>query len=303
MPVPPLDHPLVLDGGLSNALEDGGHDLVAPLWTARLLRDEPAAIAAVHRSYFAAGARVATTASYQATLPGLVGAGLSPREAGGLIRLSVRLARDVVAELAGDGVERYVAASVGPYGAYLADGSEYRGRYGLDRTALRDFHAPRFELLAAEGPDLIAIETIPDVDEAEVLVELLDEIGLPGWVSLSVDSGRTRAGQPLEDAFAVAASGRAVIAVGVNCCEPGDVLPAVRQAARTGLPVVCYPNSGEGWQAATAPGAAGHWTGRPTYDVSAAVDWVAAGARLVGGCCRVGQDQIAAVATALRPTA
>jgi homocysteine S-methyltransferase len=299
MPVPTLDTPLILDGGLSNALEDRGHDLVAPLWTARLLRDGPAEIAAVHRSYFAAGARVATTASYQATLPGLVGAGLSPREAAALIRLSVRLARDVVAELAGDGTERYVAASVGPYGAYLADGSEYRGRYGLDKASLRDFHAPRLELLAAEGPDLIAVETIPDADEAEVLVGLLDELGLPAWVSLSVAGGHTRAGQPLDDAFAIAASGRSVLAVGVNCCDPGETSLAVRQAAATGLPVVCYPNSGEGWQAAQAPGDVGHWTGRRTYDVSAATAWAAAGARLIGGCCRVGDDQIAALAASL----
>jgi homocysteine S-methyltransferase len=299
VPVPPLDRPLLLDGGLSNALEDRGHDLVAPLWTARLLRDDPGEIAAVHRSYLTAGARVATTASYQATLPGLVGNGLSPREAAGLIRLSVRLARDVVAELADDGVDRYVAASVGPYGAYLADGSEYRGRYGIDKAGLRDFHAPRLELLAGERPDLIAVETVPDAEEVEVLVGLLDELGLPGWVSLSVAGGRTRAGQPLEDAFAIAAGSPQVVAVGVNCCDPAETLSAVRQAALTGLPVVCYPNSGEGWQAAAAPGSAGRWTGPPTYDVSAAASWVSAGARLVGGCCRVGQDQIAALATAL----
>ena len=290
-----LESPLVLDGGLSNALEDRGHDLVAPLWTARMLRDAPAEIAAVHRAYFAAGARVATTASYQATLPGLVGAGMAPREAAGLIRLSVRLARDVVAELSADGVERFVAASVGPYGAYLADGSEYRGAYGIDKAALRDFHAPRLELLAAERPDLIAVETIPDSDEVEALVGLLDEIGLPAWISLSAAGGRTRAGQPLDDAFATAASGRTVVAVGVNCLDPAETLAAVRQAAATGRPVVCYPNSGEGWQAAQAPGATGHWTGRSTYDVSAAADWVAAGARLVGGCCRVGPEQIAAL--------
>ncbi|MDH2416687.1 homocysteine S-methyltransferase [Nocardioides sp. CER19] len=299
MPVPTLDSPLVLDGGLSNALEDRGHRLVEPLWTARLLRDDPAEIKAVHRSYFAAGARVAITASYQATLPGLVGAGLSPREAAGLIRLSVRLAREAAAELAGDGVTRYVAASVGPYGAFLADGSEYRGRYGLDRADLRDFHAPRLELLAGERPDLIAVETIPDVDEVEVLVDLLDELGLPAWVSLAVADGRTRAGQSLDDAFAAAASGRSIVAVGVNCCDPTEAGAAVGRAALTGLPVVCYPNSGEGWQAADAPGGVGHWTGRPTYDVSAATDWVATGARLVGGCCRVGQDQIAALAEAL----
>ena len=285
MRTPSLARPLVLDGGLSNALEDRGHELTAPLWTARLLRDAPEEVAAVHRAYFAAGAQVATTASYQA-----------PVELAGL---SVRVARDVVEELSGDGIERYVAASVGPYGAHLADGSEYTGRYGLSAAALRDFHAPRLEALAAEEPDLLAVETIPDLDEAEVLVGLLDEVDLPAWVSLTVAGDRTRAGQPLDDAFAAVAAGRSVVAVGVNCCDPSDVLPAVRRAAATGLPVVCYPNSGEGWNAAATDGAAGHWTGRPTYDVAVAAEWVAAGARLVGGCCRVGPDQIAALAESL----
>jgi homocysteine S-methyltransferase len=289
VPVPTLDDPIVLDGGLSNALEDRGHRLTSPLWTGRLLRDDPAEIAAVHRTYFAAGARVATTASYQV-----------PPEEEALLRRSVRLAREVVGELAEDGVRRYVAASVGPYGATLADGSEYRGRYGLARAALRDFHARRLELLAAESPDLLAVETLPDAEEAEVLVGLLDELGLAAWVSLTVEGDRTRAGQPLDEAFAVASSGRSVIAVGVNCCDPGDVLPAVERAAETGKPVVCYPNSGEGWQAAPDPGGRGRWTGRASYDVTAAAAWVAAGARLVGGCCRVGPAEIAALADALQ---
>jgi len=276
MPAPSLDRPLVLDGGLSNALEDRGHDLRGPLWTARLLRDSPAEVAAVHRAYFAAGARVATTASYQA-----------PPEAADLLRLSVRLARDVVDELAQDGVERYVAASVGPYGACLADGSEYRGRYGLSAAALRDFHAPRLEALAAERPDLLAVETIPDLDEAAVLVDLLDELGLPAWVSLTVEGERTRAGQPLDEALAAVAAGHSVVAVGINCCDPADVPAGVRAAARTGLPAVCYPNSGE------------FENGHSRFDASLAPGWVAAGARLVGGCCRVGPAQIAELADTL----
>src|SRR5918994_1965117 len=221
---------VVLDGGLSNALEDRGHDLTGDMWTARLLRDAPEEIAAVHRTYFNAGARVATTASYQASIEGFSRLGLSHADAEALIGRSVLLARKVRNDLAEDGVERLVAASVGPYGAALADGSEYQGRYGVAAARLRDFHRPRLELLAAAGPDLIAVETIPDVDEAAVLVELLDEIGLPAWFGYTALRLKTRAGQPLDEAFRLAASATSVLAIGVNCCAPGGVLPAVRPA-------------------------------------------------------------------------
>lgn len=294
MTLPGPDDVVVLDGGMSNALEDRGHALGGHLWTARVLLEAPEEIAAVHRAYYDAGARVATTASYQASLAGFESLGLSRAEAAELVGRSVRVAREVAEEAPG----RLVAASVGPYGAFLADGSEYRGRYGVSPTALRDFHLPRLELLAAEQPDLIAVETIPDVDEAEVLVGLLDQVGLPAWFSYSVEGTRTRAGQPLDEAFAVAASTDTVVALGVNCCDPADALPAVRLAAATGRPVVCYPNSGEGW-ASGAGGQPGHWSGEASYDVGAAPGWVAAGARYVGGCCRVGPDRIAALARAV----
>ncbi len=185
-----------------------------------------------------------------------------------------------------------MAASVGPYGAVLADGSEYTGRYGLDDAALRDFHAPRLELLAAAGADLLAVETIPDQQEAEVLVPLLDELGLSAWLSFAVADGRTRAGQPLADAFAVAAGSRAVVAVGVNCSDAGEVQAALRTAYDvTGKPGVAYPNRGESWDSA-----AHSWTGPGTWDVAGVDGWVGAGARLVGGCCRVGPADIATLA-------
>ncbi len=286
---------MLLDGGMSNALEERGHDLSGQLWTAALLRDRPEEIAAVHRAYFAAGAMVATTASYQASLPGLVAAGLGPREAEDVIRRSISVAREVRDELAGDGTKRWVAASVGPYGAVLADGSEYRGRYGLSPGQLRDFHLPRLELLASAGPDLFAVETIPDLDEAEVLVGLLDEIGLPAWLSYSTAGHRTRAGQPLEDAFALAADSDAVVATGVNCCAPEDVADAVRLAIGvSGKPAVAYPNSGEGWDSRTHS-----WSGDTSYDVALAPVWVEGGARFVGGCCRVGPRDIAALSVVL----
>jgi homocysteine S-methyltransferase len=286
---------VILDGGLSNALAARGHDLSDELWTARLLRDAPGEVAAVHRTYYAAGAEVATTASYQASVPGFERAGLSRAEAEALVRRSVTLAREVRDELAGDGHRRLVAASVGPYGAVLADGSEYRGRYGVGAAALRDFHLPRLELLASAGPDLFAVETVPDLEEAEVLVPLLDEIGLPAWLSYSCARLLTRAGQPLADAFAVVAPSTAVVATGVNCCAPDDVRPALEVArAVTGKPGVAYPNSGQGWDSGTHT-----WSGATSYDVALAPGWVAAGAAYVGGCCQVGPDDIAALARTL----
>jgi len=280
--------PIVLDGGLSTALEQQGADLGGALWTARLLAEEQHRIAGAHRAFFEAGARVATTASYQASVEGLVAAGYDAAEARRLIVRSVTIAREVAGEYPGS----LVAASVGPYGAYLADGSEYTGRYGVPAARLRDFHAPRLELLAAAGPDLLAVETIPDVDEAEVLVALLDEVGVPAWFSYSVRGAATSAGQPLETAYAVLTGCRSLVAAGVNCSEQADVLGAVRTAAATtGLPAVAYPNRGGSWDSVTKS-----WQYGDPLDLDLVPQWVEAGVRLVGGCCGTGPADIAALA-------
>lgn len=296
--VPRTSPVVVLDGGLSNALVDRGHDLTDELWTARLLRDAPGEIAAVHRTYFEAGAQVATTASYQASLGGFERAGMTREEAEALITRSVTIAREVrdgVAASAGDSSVRLVAASVGPYGAVLADGSEYRGRYGVSRNALRDFHGPRIELLVSAGPDLLAFETIPDLDEVSVLLDLAEEFAMPAWLSCTVTGDRLRDGRPAAQAFALAADRDRIVAVGVNCCAPGDVLPAVRTAvAASGKPAVAYPNSGETWD-----GAARRWAGEPGFDTALTGSWAEAGARFIGGCCRVGPAGIAAIARSL----
>jgi homocysteine S-methyltransferase len=290
-----LARPVILDGGMSNALEDRGNDLSDALWSARLLKDAPGEIAAVHRAYYEAGATVATTASYQASVVGFERAGVPRDEAEGLIASSVDIARQVRDELADDGRQRWVAASVGPYGAMLADGSEYRGRYGVSAARLREFHLPRLELLVAAGPDVLAVETIPDMDEAEVLVDLLAELGFPAWFSYSIDGTTTRAGQPLEHAFAVAARCTEVFAVGINCCAPADVQAAVEIAvAVSGKPAIAYPNSGEAWDAGGR-----RWTGGASDSATLAQGWTRAGATFVGGCCRVGPSDISALARAL----
>ena len=284
---------VVLDGGLSVVLGEAGCDLSSDLWTAALLRDSPDQVVAAHRRYLSAGAQVSTTSSYQASVDGFVSAGMTADAAEALMGDSVRHARR--AHEAEDVAPSWVAASVGPYGAALADGSEYRGDYGVPVRTLRDFHARRLEVLAAAGPDVLAVETIPDVREAEVLVPLLDDLGVDAWFSYAVADGRTRAGQPLDEAFAVVAGSSSVIAAGVNCCAPDDVLEALVAARDAGVPAgVAYPNQGRAWDAERHT-----WTGRASFDLALVPAWVEAGARLVGGCCEVGPDHIAALSRSL----
>jgi homocysteine S-methyltransferase len=290
--------PVVLDGGLSTELEFRGSDVSSALWSARLLRDDPGAIADAHAAFATAGAQVLTTATYQATFPGLAAAGIDAPQARTLMTRSVQLARDGFTAAGRDG---WVAGSVGPYGAYLADGSEYTGGYvdGMTVPALREFHRPRLHVLAGAGADVLACETLPAAAEVEALLEELADLGVPAWLSLTtvVDEAgvpRTRRGERLADVAAMTRNVDEVIAVGVNCTHPAGVPTAVQMAAAaSGKPVVAYPNSGESWDAV-----ARRWTGRPGVgNVSA---WLAAGARLVGGCCRVRPDGVRAIADAVR---
>lgn len=282
---------LISDGGLATELEARGHDLSDDLWSARLLAEAPDEIVAVHEAFFRAGAHIATTASYQASFEGFAAQGIDRVEAERLMRRSVELARSARGAAS---APAWVAASVGPYGAMLAQGEEYIGRYGLSVAELAAWHRPRLEVLTAADPDVLALETIPDSDEAEALVGLVGEEDIPAWLSYTVAGDRTRAGQPLEEAFAVAADVPQIVAVGVNCCAPADVLGAVITARRvTGKPVIVYPNSGEVWDGANRV-----WVGTPGMDTGLAAEWVAAGARIVGGCCRVRPDDIAAMAAA-----
>lgn len=291
--------PVVLDGGMSNQLESAGHDLSDALWSARLLADQPDAVTDAHLAYYESGASVAITASYQATYEGFARYGLDSARTSELLRLSVQSAREAAARAVSAGVRRplWVAASAGPYGAMLADGSEYRGRYGLTVDELERFHRPRLETLAAAGPDALALETVPDTDEAEALVRAVRGLGVPAWLSFSVAGTRTRAGQPLEKAFALAAECEEIFAVGVNCCSPQDADVAVPLAAQvTGKPVVVYPNSGETWNAESRT-----WQGPPTFSSERVLSWVNAGARLVGGCCRVGPAEITTIGSLVAP--
>ena len=292
---------VLLDGALATELEARGADLSGGLWSARVLTDAPALIRAVHADYLAAGADVVTSASYQASFAGFARTGLAHDAAARLMARSVGLAREardqfwaVEGKRAGRGYP-LVAASVGPYGATLADGSEYRGGYGLSVGQLMDFHRERLACLIAAGPDLLACETLPCAEEAVALARLFTEEfpDARAWLAFSCSDGATLAdGTPLTDALLQIEACPQIVAVGVNCTAPGFVTALVAAArAVTAKPVLAYPNSGECWDAATQS-----WHGHGDDFAGDAPAWLAAGARLVGGCCRTRPATIASLA-------
>jgi homocysteine S-methyltransferase len=303
-PLSAFTGPIVLDGGLASELERRGADLRDPLWSAKVLVEEPGRIVEVHRTYVEAGADVLITASYQASFEGFEARGIDRAAATKLMRRSVEIAREAGADA---GRPVLVAASVGPYGAMLANGAEYTGRYDLGArsaavAAHRDFHGPRAEVLASAEPDLLAVETIPSIAEAEALVEVLDDLESPAWVSFSCrDDEHLNDGTPLEEAIDVVTTASNVVAVGVNCTPPAHVPPLLRiAAARTDVPLVAYPNRGGTWDPSTRV-----WTGDAVPDGFGplALELRAVGARCIGGCCGTGPADIHDIATVLRPAA
>lgn len=299
---------VLLDGGLATELEGAGHDLNDPLWSAKVLLDDPEAVAAVHRAFLEAGADCITTATYQATFQGLARRGMTRAQAEDVflraVNLAVRVRDEFWSEAPGSVRARrprpLVAASVGPYGAFLADGSEYRGGYGIDAAALDDFHRRRWQLLAASDADLIAAETLPCLDEARVLARLAAETrAKPAWLSFCCrDRGLLADGDAsVAQAGAVAADSPSVFATGVNCTAPAHVPAAVTAlAAATTKPVLAYPNAGGAYDATEK-----RWNVRaaPFDWEEACRSWVRAGAVAVGGCCRVSPSEIRRMGVAL----
>jgi homocysteine S-methyltransferase len=299
---------LALDGGLATALEAAGHLLDTPLWSARLLLDAPDAVRAAHIAYLEAGADCVTTASYQASFEGFADAGLGLREAEALLRKSVELARDACETFWSLPANRsgrlppIVAASAGPYGAFLADGSEYDGRYSVAREVLAEFHRRRLEVLADTPASLVAFETIPSLVEAEVITGLLAEVPETwAWITFSCrDAGRLWDRTPIETAVRTVISAPRLAGVGVNCTSPRHVtslIDAVRSV--TALPIIAYPNSGEVYDRDSHK-----WKGKPAGAdwLAGASDWFAHGARVLGGCCRVGPLTIRKLRAALEGT-
>jgi homocysteine S-methyltransferase len=296
---------LLLDGGLATALEARGCDLDDDLWSAKILLEAPEVIRQVHRDFLVAGADCIATTTYQATIPGFRKRGLTERESVELFRQSVRLAveaRDEFWSEPGNRAGRLrplVAASIGPYGAYLADGSEYTGDYHLGTDELYAFHRDRWGVLAQSEADLIACETIPSRSEAGVLLRLLGETpGRWAWISFSCRDGtHVSDGGDLSDAARDCDAEPRVAGVGINCTSPVLISSLIREArSGTDKPVIAYPNSGEGYDAATKS-----WLGAPAADDwgRMCLQWADGGASVVGGCCRVGPEQIALMRRAL----
>jgi homocysteine S-methyltransferase len=294
---------VILDGALATELERRGADLADPLWSAKCLIEQPDLIRAVHLDYFKAGAQIATTATYQATFEGFAKRGIDRDGAARLMLEAVALARAARDEFCeGRPLSQpkpLVAASVGPYGAMLADGSEYRGRYGVSNRALADFHRPRLEVLARSGADLLAIETLPCLREACVLAELLEEHpSITAWVCFSCQDGaRNCEGEQIETCATALREHPQIAAVGVNCTAPQYVFELLeRMRAHTAKPLAAYPNSGQRYEPV-----AKQWAGPASHTAlaEAARQWRGAGARLIGGCCRTTPADIRELSRAL----
>ena len=286
---------VLLDGGLATEAERHGADLNDPLWSAKLLLEAPHTLEAINDDYLRAGADVATTATYQATFEGFAVRGLDEGEANRLMRLAVNIARRAC-DRHGRGL---VVASIGCYGAFLHDGSEYRGDYGLSRDQLMDFHRGRLEVLIDAAPDIVAFETIPSLVEAEAILALLNELPpVPAWISFSCRNEiEVCHGEPFAECAGLAGESAQVIAVGVNCTPPHYISALLGSAAgATTKPLAAYPNSGEGWDAARH-----EWL--PSEEsfsiVDHVIEWHDLGARLIGGCCRTTPETIRAIAATL----
>jgi len=275
-----------LDGGLSTALENNGNKLTTSLWTGDLIRSNPAQITKAHLDFINAGAQIIITSSYQLSYTGCGARGWSEDETNQALIASTLLAKNAVIE---SGKDVKVAASVGPYGASLADGSEYKGNYGVSKQVLKDFHAKRLEILISTSPDHLALETMPDTFEVEVLLDLLNDCPIPFWISYSCKEGnQTNAGQDFQSAVDLAQS---AMAVGINCTKP-ELITDLLRSAKSDKPYVVYPNSGRVWDAVKK-----EWTGSAAvgFNDQLIQEWMESGAEIIGGCCGIGAAEIAEI--------
>ena len=293
---------MVIDGSMSTALENMGLDLNDPLWTAIALANEPDKVRQVHYNYFKAGADCSISCSYQATIPGFMNKGYSEAEAEKLIRRSAEMlleARsDFMAKEAGpDRLEPLALAGIGPYGAYLADGSEYTGNYGVSDSVLKDFHRRRMEIMAEAGCDILLIETQPSLKEAVLAAEIAEDIGIDFWVSFSCKDGKhIHEGELIADCAKELSAFPHINMIGVNCVPPVFVNSLIYELkSASDIPVACYPNSGETYHADTKT-----WSGSgmtKSYK-DMALEWMRSGAVAVGGCCRTVEKHVEQVVEA-----
>ena len=294
--------PILIDGGLATQCEAMGCSIGGDLWSAELLQSNPRVLVDAHRAYLDAGARIIISASYQASRIGFMLHGLTEKQADSLIVASVDLAVQARDEYLHDNPSSdspLIAASIGPYGAVMHDGTEYTGAYDVSRSELEEFHGLRLELLDQSDADLLACETIPSFEEAQILAEMLRDARSPAWVSFSCrDELSIGDGTAVADAVSLFRDHPRVLAVGINCTAPQYTLSLIN-TIKTAVPdrsTVVYPNSGERYDAVSKT-----WSGNVTTDdwARSARQWADAGANLIGGCCRTGPAQIRAIANVL----
>ncbi|QIK64639.1 homocysteine S-methyltransferase [Leucobacter viscericola] len=285
---------VVLDGGLGTRLETRGNDVSSALWSAEILRLRPEEVRAAHRDFFDAGARVATTASYQVSYNGYAQIGVDAEIVDELLVRSVEVAKQARVESGLTGADAWVLASVGPYGASLGNGSEYTGDYDLSEAELTVWHERRLQVLDAASPDALLCETIPSNAEARALRNALGDLATPVILSFTVAEGRLRSGESLAEAVRIAETIPGILAVGVNCSSVADTDRALRiMREASGLPLIAYPNSGEVWDAESRS-----WSGSASSVASYVPGWRELGVKLIGGCCRVDTAELAAIAAA-----
>lgn len=289
---------VVVDGAMATELEARGCDINDVLWSAKVLAENPEIIRQVHYDYYTAGADVGISASYQATVPGFMKKGFTREESERLVRNSLQILLEAREEFQKDYPERdslAAAAGIGPYGAFLADGSEYTGDYGADRQAVYRFHKERMALLAEAGAELFACETQPCLWEAEMLLEIAAGCGIPCWISFSCrDGAHICDGTPIRKCAERMDGEELVRAIGVNCTHPEYITGLIQEIrAVSGKPVIVYPNKGEEYDPVRKI-----WLGaRDGRDFGAwAKEWHEAGAQLIGGCCRTTPTDIAEIA-------
>ncbi len=292
---------LIIDGAFGTELERKGYDINDTLWSAKFLMQNPEAIGEVHKDYLEAGSDCVTTASYQASFEGFMKRGLSEQEAKALIQSSIKIAQNVRDTFWADEKNRLkrqkplVAASVGPYGAYLADGSEFKGDYGLSMEELIAFHRKRMQTLIEAKPDVLACETIPCLVEAQALCKLLEEFqDTYAWMSFSARDGKhINSGESAKECAQFLETQKQIVAIGINCTAPQHIESLIGEIkAVSNKPIIVYPNGGSTYNALTKT-----WDGlsKSTTYGKMALSWYEKGARIIGGCCQTTPEDIAQI--------
>lgn len=297
-----VNYPLLIDGGLSNVLEEQGNDLNHKLWSAKLLESKPEAIIQAHYDYLKSGAKCIITSSYQASILGFMENGYNRTMSEALLLKTVQLAETAIDHALEAKLIEFkplIAASIGPYGAYLADGSEYHGNYGVSDKILKDFHIDRIRLLDVSNVDFFACETIPSIQEAKVLSEILTKTNKSAWVSFSCkDEHHLNDGTNIEECVSIFTNHPNVFAIGVNCTAPKYISELIKSIKlKSGSKkIVVYPNSGEAYNAESKT-----WLGlsNPKLFVDMAKEWEMLGADIIGGCCRIGPEHIKSISKKL----